>query len=78
MADLIARGIGTPARVADMWHLALAITGRADYFVSWDVAHLANERVEKTVRAYCRERGYNPVQIGTPLQVSQWIAIGLR
>jgi predicted nucleic acid-binding protein len=74
--DLIARGIGTPARAADMLHLALAIAGRMDYLVSWDERHLATARVDRMARAYCRERGYTEMRIGTPTEVARWVRFG--
>ena len=75
---LMERGIGTPARAADMMHLALAISAGMDFLVSWDERHLANPRVERLVREYCRLTGYNLIRIGTPVQVATWVRVGLR
>jgi predicted nucleic acid-binding protein len=74
--ELLDRRIGTPARAADMMQLSIAIDGGMDFLVTWDVRHLANERVNRMVRDYCRQNGYNPIRIGTPEQVLEWLIAG--
>ena len=75
---LLAAGAGTLSHSADLMHVALAITGRCAHLVTWDSRHLANERVNRRVGAFCREQGYTELRIGTPEQVARWSGIGIR
>jgi hypothetical protein len=76
LEDLLDRGVGTETRTIDLLHLSISIGANLDYLVSWDVRDLANERVNRLVREYCRGKRYNPVRIGTPEQVLEWLIEG--
>lgn len=61
-----------PKRAAlDAFHIAAAVSGGADYLLTWNFKHLANALLRKTIEAACRENGYEPPVICTPEELME-------
>ena len=50
----------------DALHLALALTGRVDYLMTWNCAHLANARLIGKMQAVAEQAGWRLPVICTP------------
>ena len=50
----------------DALHLALALTGRVDYLMTWNCAHLANARLWPKMKKVAEEAGWRLPVICTP------------
>jgi hypothetical protein len=50
----------------DAFHIAAAVTGAADYLLTWNFKHLANAELRKGIDAICLAAGYEPPVICTP------------
>lgn len=50
----------------DAFHIAAAVTGGADYLLTWNFKHLANATLRKKIDAICLSNGYEPPVICTP------------
>jgi hypothetical protein len=53
----------------DAAHIAIAATHGMDFLVTWNCAHIANAVVRIQVEAACRQAGYAPPAICTPLEL---------
>jgi len=63
---LIEAGI-VPAKVFnDALHLATATVGRADYLMTWNIAHLAGAQARRRIERELRRRGFEPPTLCTP------------
>ena len=63
---LIEAGI-VPAEVFnDALHLATATVGRADYLLTWNLAHLAGAQPRRRIERELRRRGFEPPTLCTP------------
>ena len=63
---LVTAGI-VPAKVFnDALHLATATVGRADYLMTWNLAHLAGAQVRRRIERELRRRGFEPPTLCTP------------
>lgn len=66
----LARSLVEPGpipRVAalDAFHIAAAVSGSADYLLTWNFKHLANAVLRKRIDAVCLAQGYEPPVICT-------------
>lgn len=50
----------------DALHIAIAVTNRVDYLLTWNCKHLANAALRGRIDRVCRSGGYEPVVICTP------------
>lgn len=50
----------------DALHIAITVTNRVDYLLTWNCKHLANAALRSGIERVCRARGYDPVVICTP------------
>jgi len=59
---------GPIPRVAavDAFHIAAAVSGGADYLLTWNFKHLANAQLRKRIDAVCIAQDYEPPVICTP------------
>ena len=63
---LVEAGI-VPAKVFnDALHLATATVGRADYLLTWNLAHLAGAQPRRRIERELRRRGFEPPTLCTP------------
>ncbi len=53
----------------DAAHIAIAATHGMDFLVTWNCTHIANVVVRVHVEAICRQAGYAPPAICTPLEL---------
>ena len=66
---LISRG-GLPAKARiDALHIALAAVHGMDYLLSWNCAHIANATMRGRIEGICREVGFEPPIICTPIEL---------
>jgi hypothetical protein len=60
-----------PAKAAlDAFHIAAAVSGGADFLLTWNFKHLANAALRKRIEAACRLQGYEPPVICTPEELT--------
>ena len=64
--DLIRIGPLPEKAEVDALHIAIAVTNRVDYLLTWNCKHLANAALRNGIEHVCRSRGYDPVIICTP------------
>lgn len=64
--DLIRLGPLPKKAEVDALHIAIAVTNRVDYLLTWNCKHLANAVLRSRIERVCRARGYDPVVICTP------------
>ena len=64
--DLIRLGPLPKKAEVDALHIAIAVTNRADYLLTWNCKHLANAALRSRIERVCRAHGYEPVVICTP------------
>lgn len=50
----------------DGYHIALSATHGMDFLLTWNCTHIANARMNKTMRQVCLAAGYEPPVICTP------------
>ena len=50
----------------DAAHIAIAVTNRARYLVTWNFHHIANATMRPQIERVCRCAGYEPPVICTP------------
>jgi hypothetical protein len=64
--DLVRMGPLPETAEVDALHIAIAVTNRVDYLLTWNCKHLANAVLRSRIERVCRARGYDPVIICTP------------
>jgi hypothetical protein len=64
--DLVRIGPLPEKAEVDALHIAIAVTNRVDYLLTWNCKHLANAALRGRIERVCRARGYDPVVICTP------------
>ena len=64
--DLVRMGPLPETAEVDALHIAIAVTNRVDYLLTWNCKHLANAALRSRIERVCRARGYDPVIICTP------------
>lgn len=68
-SDLL-RLTGIPAKARlDSLHIAIAAVNGLDYLLTWNCTHIANAAILPAVYGVCREAGYEPPLICTPLEL---------
>ena len=53
--------------VFDAQHIAIATVHSVEYLVSWNHKHIVNERKREHIYEVCREAGFQPITICTPV-----------
>ena len=66
----LARGVLTPKFYDDATHIALATLAEVDLLLSWNFRHLVHYDKIRTFNAVNLERGYKPIQIYSPREVT--------
>jgi histone H3/H4 len=73
--EIIGAGAVTENHLADAFHIAYSMVGRAYALVTWDANHLAREHARRAVREYCWRHGLPELRIGTPIEVGRWLDV---
>ena len=55
----------------DALHIAVAAVHGMDYLVSWNCRHIANATMRGRIEAICRNGGFEPPVICTPLELTK-------
>jgi len=66
----LAADIPLPTKAkADALHIALAAVNGMNYLLTWNCAHIANAVLRSRIDEICRQAGYEPPVICTPLEL---------
>jgi predicted nucleic acid-binding protein len=71
MESLIRELAMPPSEMRDASHVAIAATNGIDYLLTWNCRHLANLHQRGRIERVCRQRGYEPPLIGTPIELRE-------
>ncbi|MDE2876007.1 MAG: type II toxin-antitoxin system VapC family toxin [Gemmatimonadota bacterium] len=69
--ELIALGAVSPGAAVDAAHIAIAVTNRVHYLVTWNFRHIANAAMRSRIERVCRSTGYEPPVICTPHELME-------
>ena len=70
LAGALIRGGAVPAKAKiDALHIAAAAVHGMDYLVSWNCTHIANATTRARIEQICREAGFDPPVICTPIEL---------
>ena len=58
--ELIASRAVPPSGAVDAAHIAIAVTNRVHYLVTWNFRHIANATMRSRIERVCRSDGYEP------------------
>lgn len=53
----------------DALHVAAAAVAKVEYLLTWNCTHIANAETLPRIEAVCREQGFEPPRISTPLEL---------
>jgi len=67
---LLRSALPMKARI-DAVHVAIAATMRMSFLLTWNCRHLANATMRAKIENTCRDSGYDPPIICTPLELPQ-------
>jgi len=65
-AKLIAGGPLPKKAETDALHIAVAAANRAEYLLTWNMKHIANPAMQRSIGRICLESGFEPPVISTP------------
>ena len=68
---LVARGALPQKAFTDALHIAVAANHAIPYLATWNFTHLANPHSRLKIEQVCREAGYSPPRIDSPMVISQ-------
>ena len=72
---IIARGVLPSKSVSDSQHIAAAIVTGCDYIVSWNMKHMSNVHINKSIRHITIDEGYKDIMLVPPLMLVEEGAI---
>ena len=55
----------------DAQHIAIATGHGVDYLVSWNHKHIVNENKREHINRVCREAGFQPITLCTPIELME-------
>lgn len=65
-AALVAAGAIPGVAMRDALHVGVCATNGIDYLLTWNFRHLANARMQDSIREVCEDCGYGPPAICSP------------
>ena len=68
---LVARGALPQKAFTDAVHIAVAASHAIPYLATWNFTHLANPHSRLKIEQVCREAGYSPPRIDSPMVILQ-------
>jgi hypothetical protein len=69
--DLVHLGPLPQKAEVDALHIAIAVTNRVDYLLTWNCKHLANAALRRRIERVCRAQEYDPIIICTPEELQE-------
>jgi predicted nucleic acid-binding protein len=70
LADKLIRASALPKKaLADAMHVAVCAVNGIDVLVTWNCRHIANVHTLDVIEQTCREAGYGPPRICTPVEL---------
>ena len=66
---LIESGTMPKKAAEDATHVAIAVTNKVEYLVSWNCKHIANPTIRMQIETICRNAGYLPTILCTPQEL---------
>ena len=70
LAQRLVAGGGLPSQARiDALHVAMAAVHGMDYLLTWNCRHIANATLRGKIEELCREGGFEPPTICTPLEL---------
>src|SRR5688572_1476800 len=70
LAEALIRELAIPPQeTRDAAHVAVAATNGIEYLLTWNCRHLANLHQRGRIEQVCRDYGYQPPLIGTPIEL---------
>jgi hypothetical protein len=70
LAEKLITGGGLPSQArVDALHVAMAAVHGVDYLLTWNCRHIANATLRGKIEELCREAGFEPPIICTPLEL---------
>ncbi|MBX7053430.1 MAG: hypothetical protein K1X36_00610 [Pyrinomonadaceae bacterium] len=64
--SLVSKGPLPTKAESDAFHIAVAAVNAMDYLLTWNMKHIANAAMTKTIEGRCRGAGFEPPVICTP------------
>ena len=71
VGKLLDSGAVPRGSVFDAQHIAIATVHSVEYLVSWNHKHIVNERKREHINQVCREAGFQPITICTPIALME-------
>lgn len=72
LAEQLLNGAALPEKAkADALHIAVAAVHGMDFLLTWNCKHIANAAMRSNIEAICRQAGYEPPVICTPLELME-------
>lgn len=68
---LIAKGLIPPEAEIDAFHIAVATVNGMHFLLTWNCTHIANAAMRPKLEAACRNHGFEPPIICTPLELME-------
>jgi len=72
---LMKAGCLSAKHLEDLYHIAYAAVGGAQFLVTWDKSDLARPGTREIVRRYCLNHGRHELIIDTPEGVATWLNV---
>ena len=70
LAEQLIAGGGLPSQArVDALHVAIAAVHGMDYLLTWNCRHIANAALRGKIEELCRQAGFEPPTICTPLEL---------
>lgn len=70
LADILLREVPLPLKAAaDALHIAIAAVHGVEFLLTWNCTHIANATLRPRIESICRQLGYEPPVICTPLEL---------
>ena len=70
LAEVLCAQGALPAKARlDALHVAAAAVAGVDFLLTWNCTHIANAETLPRIEAVCREQGFEPPRISTPLEL---------
>jgi hypothetical protein len=72
LADALLSGVPLPEKATvDAFHISVAVANGVEFLLTWNCKHIANPALRPRIERICRETGYEPPVICTPLELME-------